>query len=349
MGPREVPVVLRRLRVVVGVGVSLALFAYLLRSVDLPELGRQLALTRWWWVLPAVIAGPLGLWARAIRWRYLFPRDFEPSGLVAATMIGYMANNLLPLRAGELVRVYVAARRLEGRPEDSLGSGLWLAGATVVVERVLDSLTLVLFLAVLVFLIPVPRTLEYAAALVLAADAIAAAALVGLAVAPEVSRRVVLRLGRRWPAVQARAAAALDTFLRGLEGVRTPAHLGPLLVWTAIAWGLPILGAWALLRAVHLDLPLLAGWTVLTFVGFGISIPSAPGYIGVWHAAAVLALSMFDVNPSTAVGYALLYHASQFVPVTLIGWLFLVREHLTLGEATRARAAAPRACRPRPA
>jgi len=333
---REPPNRLRRLRVVAGVGVSLALFAYLLRSVDLPELGRQLVLTQWWWVVPAAAVGPLGLWARAIRWRYLFPRNSEPPGLVAANMIGYMVNNLLPLRAGELVRVYVAARRLAARPRASFGSSLWLAGATVVVERILDSLTLVLFLAVLVFIIPVPRAFEYAAALILAIDAIAAAALVSLAVAPGRSRRLLGRLCQRWPALQARTTAVLDTVLRGLEGVRTPAHVVPLLAWTVVVWLLPALGAWTLLRAVHLDLPLLAGWTVLTFVGFGISVPAAPGYIGVWHAAAVLALSMFGVSQAAALGYAILYHASQFVPITLVGWFFLVREHMTLGEVTRA-------------
>jgi uncharacterized protein (TIRG00374 family) len=314
-----------------------ALFVYLLRSVDLAELGRQLAVTRWEWVAPAVVVGPLGLWARAIRWRYLFPQGSEPPGLVAANMIGYMANNVLPLRAGEFVRVYVAARRLSGQLRGSLGSNLWLAGATVVVERVLDSLTLVLLLVILVFLIPVPRAFEYAAALVLAADALAAAALISLAVAPDRSRRLLALLCRRWPTLEARATGVLDVFLRGLEGVRTPAHLGPLAAWTVLTWGLPAFGAWALLQAVHLDLPVLAGWTVLTFVGFGISIPSAPGYIGVWHAAAVLALSMFGVSQATAFGYALLYHASQFVPITLVGWLFLVREHVSLGEATRAR------------
>jgi hypothetical protein len=332
---REPPNRLKGLRVVAGVGVSLALFAYLLASVDLRELGRQLALTQWWWMAPALAVGPLGLWARAMRWRYLFPRNSEPPGLVAANMIGYMVNNILPLRAGELVRVYVAARRLSGRRRASFGSNLWLAGATVIVERVLDSLTLVLFLAVLVFFIPVPRALEYAAALILAIDAVAAGALVWLAVAPDRSRRLLRRLCRRWPALQERVTPVLDMVLRGLEGVRTATHLGPLVVWTALAWLLPAFGAWAVLRAVHLDLPLLAGWTVLTFVGFGISIPSAPGYLGVWHAAAVLALSMFGVGQATAVGYAILYHASQFVPITLVGWLFLVREHMTLGEATR--------------
>jgi len=316
--------------------VSVALFVYLLRSVDLRELGRQLAMTRWWWVVPAVAVAPLGLWVRAIRWRYLFPPGSRPPGLVAANMIGYMANNVLPLRAGELVRVYVAARRLRNERGGSFGGGLWLAGATIVVERLLDSLTLVLILAVLVFLIPVPRAFEYAAMVILAIDAVAALALAALVIAPGAARGVVARLTRPWPAMGPRVGRGLDVLLRGLEGIRSPAHLVPLVAWTVVVWTIAAAGAWMLLRAVHLDLPVVAGWAVMTFVGFGISIPSAPGYLGVWHAAAVLALSLFGVSQATAVGYAVLYHASQFVPITLIGWLFLVREHVTLGEAAGA-------------
>lgn len=309
------------------------------RSVDLPELGRQLAATNWFWVVPAVAVAPLGLWARARRWRYLFPPSPEPPGLVAANMIGYMANNVLPLRAGEFVRIYVVARRIAAQREGSVTGGLWLAGATIVVERILDSLTLVLILGVLILLIPVPPALEYAAAVVLVVDLAAATALATLALAPDFSRRLLSRLTRRRPALQHRAERALALILRGLEGIRVPAHRLPLLAWTVVAWCLPAAGAWALLRAMHLPLPVIAGWTVMTFVGFGISIPSAPGYVGVWHAATVLALSIFGVGQATALGYALLYHASQFVPITLVGWLFLVREHVSLGEATAARPA----------
>jgi len=314
-----------------------ALFVYLLRSVDLQELARQLASTRWEWVVPAVAVGPAGIWARAVRWRYLFPPGSEPPGLLAANMIGYMANNVLPLRAGELVRVYVAARHSTAQLGAAFGGSLWLAGATLIVERILDSLTLVLILGVLVLYIAVPPALQYAAVVVLAVDAVVALVLMGLAIAPARARRLLAGLSRRWPAVQTPAERVFETIERGLEGVRARAHILPLLSWTALVWMLPVTGAWALLHAVHLDLPALAGWTVVTFVGFGISIPSAPGYIGVWHAAAVLALSMFGVSQATALGYAILYHASQFLPITLCGWLFLVREHMSLGEAARAR------------
>ena len=82
--------------------------------------------------MPAVALAPLGLWARARRWRYLFPPGPEPPGLVAANMIGYMGNNVLPLRAGEFVRIYVVARRLAVQRDGSVTGGLWLAGATIV-------------------------------------------------------------------------------------------------------------------------------------------------------------------------------------------------------------------------
>jgi glycosyltransferase 2 family protein len=330
---------LKHLRLVLGVAISVALFAYLFRSVDLPELGRQLAGTQWGWVIPGVLVGPLGVWVRARRWRYLFPPGQEPAGLVAANMIGYMANNVLPLRAGEFVRIYVASRRMAAQRTGSVTTGMWLAGATILIERVLDSLALVLILGVLILMIPVPPALEYAAAVVLAVDAAAVGALATLALAPDFSRRFLGRFTRRHPALHQRAEQALALIMRGLDGIRAPAHRLPLLGWTVVAWSLSAAGAWAILRAMHLPLPFVAGWTVMTFVGFGISIPSAPGYVGVWHAAAVLALSIFGIAQATALGYALLYHASQFVPITLVGWLFLVREHVSLGEATAARPA----------
>ena len=329
---------MKRLRIAAGAAVSVALVVWLLRSVDLPELGRQLAATQWWWVVPTAVVGPLGIWGRARRWRYLFPPRSEPPGLVAANMIGYMANNILPLRAGELVRVYVAARHLRAERGVGAGESLWLVGATIVVERVIDSLSLVLIMAVLILVIPVPPAFQYAAGAILALDAVAAAVLIALALAPAPSRRVLVRLTRRWPALAHRAERGFDMVLLGLEGVRTRAHLVPLLVWTVPIWSISALGAWTLLRAMHLDLTLVAGWTVMAFVGFGISIPSAPGYVGVWHAATVLALAIFGVSQPVALGYAVLYHASQFVPITLLGWLFLLREHVSLGEVTRAPA-----------
>lgn len=284
----------------------------------------------------SVVLGLAGLYARAFRWRWLFPPGIAPTGIVPATMIGYMANNVLPLRAGELVRIYAAARRLRETQQLGATQAFWLVAATIVIERVLDSLAIVLILAILVFLIPVPAAVEWGAGIVLVIDVVGVALLVAVATAPQAGRRLVARLTGRWPWLAQTALTMFDTGLRGLDGIRTPANAVRVAAWTVVVWLLPATSAWAMLRAVHLDLAFIAGWVVLAFVGLGISVPSAPGYLGVWHFAARLALEIFDVAPSTAVAYALIYHASAAVPITLVGWLYLLREHVSLGEARRA-------------
>jgi uncharacterized protein (TIRG00374 family) len=306
-----------------------------LTSVDLRELGRELARTQWGWALLSAALGPVGLWARGRRWGYLFPPGERPPGILPGMMIGYMANNVLPLRAGEVVRIYVVARRLRAASGRPASESFWLVAATLGVERVLDSLALVLILGALVLVIPVPAVFQWAAMTLLALDAVGIALLVAVTRNPEAARGRIVRWTGRWPRLTRITGRIFDVALRGLEGVRARAHLLPLLGWTIVLWLCPAAAAWSMLRAVHLDLPFVAGWTVLAFVGLGIAVPSAPGYVGVWHAAAVLAVTIFGVPASTAVAYALLYHAGQFVPITLLGWMFLVREHMTLGEATR--------------
>ena len=269
-------------------------------------------------MLVSVALGLAGLYARAFRWRWLFPPGAPPPGIVPATMIGYMANNVLPLRAGEVVRVYMAARRLRDANTVTGAQAFWLAAATVVIERVLDSLALVLILTVLVFITPVPTGVDWAAGVLFGVDILGVVVLVTVARAPQL------------------ALGMFETALRGLDGIRTPAHAIRIAAWTPIIWVLPAAAAWAMLRAFHLELPFLAGWVVLAFVGIGISVPSAPGYLGVFHFAAKLALDVFGVAPSTALAYALNYHASAAVPITLVGWLYLVREHVSLGDVRRA-------------
>lgn len=323
------------LKVAAGVAVSVGLLAFLVWSVDLRELGAQLARTHLGWVTLGAALGPIGLWVRARRWRYLFPPGPEPPGLVPAMMIGYMANNILPFRAGEVVRVYVVAR---GWPR-----GFWATLATLVVERVLDSLAIVLVLGVLVMLIPVPPIFRWGAATLLVIDVMAVAVLGWLAAAPHRALRLVRRSLRRWPGRADRVARVLERFVSGLDGIRAPAHRGPLVAWTILVWIVPAVAVWVVFRAMELDLPFVAAWTVLAFVGVGVSVPSAPGYVGVYHYATVLALAMFDVARPAAFGYALVLHASQTLSVSLVGWLYLLREQLSLTEARRPPAATPEA------
>lgn len=300
--------------------------------MDLAALAAQLRRTRWEWIALAAALTPLSLWVRARRWRYLFPARARPPGLVAAIMIGYMVNNVLPLRAGELARVYVVARRW--------GHGFWMVLATTVVERLLDGLAVVLMVSALVLLVPVPGYLQAGALLLLAVNA-AGMVMLGLcAWRPQPVLRGLAWVLRRWPRARHGAERVFERFTRGLEGVRTAAHLPPLAAWTVVVWLVPAAIVWVTMRAMGLSLPAAAPWTVLAFVGLSVSIPSAPGFVGVFHAAATLALEVFGVPRAEGLGFALLLHAVGFVPVTLVGWIVLLREHMTLAEAAHAPSAA---------
>src|SRR4029077_15644179 len=125
----------------------------------------------WGWMVVAVVMAPLQIWVRGQRWWYLFPPGSNPQGITPAMMIGYMANNVLPLRAGEVVRVYVVARRWSASGDAAARAHpFWTTLAALVVERGLGIHVVVLIPAVLVLIVPVPRFLEVAALVVLAID-----------------------------------------------------------------------------------------------------------------------------------------------------------------------------------
>ena len=292
----------------------------------------RLAETRWSFLAISVALNIFSLWSRARRWGFLFPPGARPRRLFNAVMIGYMGNNLLPLRAGEVLRAYVVTRR---------GEAFWTTVTTMVVERVLDGLAVGLMLAAVFVLVPVPRELEWAALIFISADLVLIAVLGAFALAPTWVRRLAGRLTGRWPVLTARVARILDTLDGGLAGIRAPSHFPSTVLWSVLIWVSLIGSIWTCLVAAHLDLPLIAALTTLAFMGLGVSLPSSPGFVGVIQAAAWAALRLFDVPLNEALSFSILFHVSQFVPVTLWGLILLFVEHVSLSEARRSHQAPP--------
>jgi uncharacterized protein (TIRG00374 family) len=317
----------RLLRILVGLVVSGSLLVYLFHDVDFGQMSRRLAETRWSFLAASVAIYIVAIWSRARRWHYLYPPGAHPTHLLNAVVIGYMGNNLLPLRAGEILRAYVMARR---------GQRLWTTVGTIVVERVLDGLAVGCILAYLLFAVALPRELRWAAIAFVAVDLAMIGVLAVMAWAPELCRRVALAvMGRLAPKLIRRTSDSLDTFNEGLRGARTLSHLAPMLAWSAAGWCLWALSAWMGLHAAHLDLPLTASWAVLGFVGLGVSLPSSPGFAGVIQAATVLALGLFSVSRQDALSFSLLLHAAQFIPVTLWGLVLVFFEQVSLSDVAR--------------
>jgi uncharacterized protein (TIRG00374 family) len=320
-------------RILVGIAVSGGLLYLVLRNISAEAILSHLRRTQWSWLLLSAAFHVATVWARGLRWRPLFHPLSQPAGpLVSATMIGYMANNVLPLRGGELARGYLAAR--------SGGLSFWTAMATLAVERVLDALSILLILGAVVLVVKVPAWLETGALTLLALDLLAMALLILLARqrtggAAQDDPRAWQRWLRRIPGVGDRLLGWIALFSLGLQSLRPGPHLRPLLGWTAVVWTLTAGAVWAALRSGGLALPFSASLAVLAFGGIGVSLPSAPGYIGTLQFFVVQALAIYGVPPAEAVSVAFLYHAASYIPVTLLGWLLLVVQGVSLWEATR--------------
>lgn len=318
----------RRLgNILLGLLVSSGLLVYFFWNVDLRVVADRLRETIWTFLLLSIALNFLSMWMRAWRWYYLFPPGARPTHLFRALIIGYMGNNVLPLRAGELVRIYVASRR---------GQQFWTTFATVVVERVLDGLAVGLIVAALLLVVPLGAEMRWSIVVFLALDLVGIAVLVGIASAPGFCRLVIEALFHRFGRLERRLLDVLGTMTEGLRGVRSAQHVVPITVYSVVIWLFFALSIWTALHAAHLDLPLAAAWTVLAFLGLGVSLPSSPGFVGVVQAATVLALALFAVPRTEALSFSLLIHASQFIPVTAVGLLWLLFEHVSLTDAARA-------------
>jgi uncharacterized protein (TIRG00374 family) len=314
-------------QILLGLAVSAGLLVYFFWDVDLAVIATRLRGTLWTFLALSIALNFASVWARAWRWGYLFPPGPRPSRLFRSLLIGYMGNNLLPLRAGEVVRVYVASRH---------GPRFWTTFATVVVERVLDGLALGLIVAGLLFLVPVTAEMRWSIVLFLALDLAGIVVLATIATAPGVCRVLIETIFHRVGWLERRLLGLLDTMTEGLRGIRSPRHAIPVLLSSVAIWMLLALSVWTAMHAAHLDLPLVASWVVLAFLGLGVSLPSSPGFVGVIQAAAVLALALFAVPRAEALSFSLLIHASQFFPLTAVGLVCLLLEHVSLTDAARA-------------
>jgi hypothetical protein len=274
---------------------------------------------------------------RTIRWRLILRdvdgRRFDWIPLWHATAIGFTANNILPARAGEFARAYVAQRQLPVRFTTALGS--------VGVERVFDGLVMLALMAVAIAAPSFPaHTLVGGRSLARLASG--AAALFGgvLVLALVVVHRPApwLRLlGRVTHRVlPSRMADRLthwgEGIVAGLAVLKSPARFAGVVAWSLVLWGVNAAAFAVCFRAFGLDLPLEAALLLQGIIGFGVAVPSTPGFVGVFEAATRITLAMYHVDASRAVSYALTYHFTTFIPLTLLGLWSLSRLHLRLGE-----------------
>lgn len=289
------------------------------------------------WLMAATVAlATLTFPIRALRWRLIL-RDVGGSAypyrpLWHATAIGFMANNLLPVRAGEFARAYAASQRLSVRFSTAL--------ASVGVERVFDGLMLVGLMALAIASPAFPQSANVGRSSV--SGVTTAAALffgIVLGVAVLVVHRPApwLRAFRRvvhavLPAALAdRISHIADGLVEGLVVLKSPGRFLGVVGWSVVLWVVNAAAFAVCFRAFALPVPAGGAFLLQGIIGFGVALPSSPGFVGVFEAATRATLALYGVDATRAVSYAVAYHVSTFLPITLLGLYSLaaLRLHLT--------------------
>ena len=350
----------KRWQMSLGLMLSCVALAAILRGIRWGELGRAMAQANYWWLLPFVLFETLSLWARAMRWRVLLEEKIGGGRLFWITNISYFVSNLLPLRIGELARVYLATR-------GSAVSGMQ-ALSTAVLERMIDVLTVFALLFAVLPLVPQQGLITAIAYWVVAAVLLAMVAVFGLArkrsgfvaiigefvgrvappvggaatgAGPKIKRRHFILGGGVAPRLRGATSEAAENFLRSIDIVRGR-RLGIAALWSVLVWLLAALAVYSMLLGFLPEQPVYVGVFVTAIVALGIALPSVPAGVGLWEAATVAALAVFGVDRETALAYAVVVHLTIFVKMAILGTVGLHFEgenlnHLASGARRFAR------------
>jgi uncharacterized protein (TIRG00374 family) len=301
---------------------------FAIRKVDWGEAAAALAAAHYVYVLPMFGVTIWTLYIRAQRWRILLRPVGTPAmrTLVSATNIGFMANMVLPLRVGEVIRPVLVSRK-----ENEPLSGIL---ATVVLERIFDMFTILFLFGVSASLVAVSDQVRhwgyYLSGL--------AAAVAAVVIIVRWQEALALRLLQLvlWP-LPAAIGTPVGNFFRGfvqaLETLQSPLTFVQLLGWSLYLW--LVIALIYLLGILAFDIPapvLVASITVSAIVAIAVSVPQAPGYIGSFQLGCTLSLAIFNVSQSHAIAYSIVLHLTQFVGVVAAGLYSLAREGMTMRQ-----------------
>jgi uncharacterized protein (TIRG00374 family) len=253
--------------------------------------------------------------------------------LLPITAIGFMANNVLPLRTGEVFRSYVLSRNHEVRKSSVL--------ATIAVERIFDGLTMVGFMLIAAVFVDFTSDLRHVMTVAVILFAIAVAGLAILTFAHGLRDRLMGIALRFLPGpIGQRVEHMAQAFFSGLEAIRSPRSMGLVALSSVVAWSLEASMYWVIARAFGGSVKAVMGLaeTLLTtgVANLATLVPSSPGYVGPFEAGIKAVVSgALDAPAPQALSYAILVHAALWFPITLWGAIEWSRMHLSLRQVRR--------------
>ncbi|HBC47298.1 MAG TPA: hypothetical protein DEO84_10185 [candidate division Zixibacteria bacterium] len=358
----------RRLNLFIGLAISAVFIYFAFRRVRFGEIYFSLKHANYWLILPTMAIVLLCMVIRAERWKYLLGSvgNFKQKQLFPSVMIGFMANNILPARLGEVIRAYSLGKKT--------GQSRTAIFASVVLERLFDSLSLLAMFWLVILFIPFPGPIKKFGLITLVVNIGLILALLLLKRRTTFLVKLVLRMLFFLPQnLSDRLEYVMTKFAEGLDVFHHPRPLLWVAFWSILLWIITALANYFVFMAFGLYPSIAATFILLLFVAAGVMLPSAPGFVGVFQAATIGAfallnqlnllgnqmtwlkaksvtitaaafsggsaaaigpvcdsLGLFGISKGEALSFSIILWLCQYLPVTLLGLYYLKREHFSL-------------------
>jgi hypothetical protein len=311
-------------RVVIGLAVSLISIGLLIYFTDLKRFIQTLEMANYPLVAAAAAITLLWLAVRGIVWRVLLLEKATYSQVYLTLNEGYLLNNFLPFRLGEVGRAFLLGRKAR--------LDFWQVLSSILIERALDvAIASGLLLGSLPFVVGASWARQ-AAPLSAAIIVLVFLALVWLARNRQPAEQLFQRLSNRWAPLKRLGVVSVPAFFNGLAVLTDMRRFLKATTWMLVNWLVAGGQYFVFLRAFSPDARPLWALFSLGVSSLGIAAPSSPGAVGVLEISLVGSLALFGVNPSISLAFALTMHLCQYLITGVIGVYALVKDGESLAS-----------------
>ena len=310
-----------------GTIIAVALLAFCVKDIRLEELRDLSGRINYFYLIPAVICSFLFVILKAMRWRIMVrPQKTLAFGqAVSLYSAGQVINIVMPALTGQVGRMFLFARA-EGLRKTFVFS-------TIVLEILLDAVTMVIFLLLtsLAFVFPEEyRSASYVIGIATTATLVALYLMLHYQTKLESLGRRCLR--ERWPGAYITTTKFMRSFTKGIELLRSSQHMAGSLLLSAAYWAAHVFVVFFLFKSFNLGLPLAAAAIVMLINTLALMVPITPGNAGTFEVAVSTSLAAFSVGRSDAVMFAIALHLLDIVPLWIMGAGFLKSKKVTIRE-----------------
>ncbi len=324
------------------------------RKIEWSLLVNALRQANYWFVIPTLVFSMLIYLVRAFRWQGLLShiKPIPVMNLLSITFIGFMANNVLPARVGEVLRPFLLYKKEDVEFSTSV--------ATVIVERIFDMLGLIILTVIVIMLLPHPSrdhhthivqaasggmdgmresiipSLKKWTEVLAGVGVLTIVSLFLVVIKPDFFKKILLDVCFFLPhTIKDRILGFYDSFVHGLKILENKFLTIWLLALSLVIWILSGAEVYLLGFSFHMHLPFMGACLVAICLALAVALPQAPGYIGVFHIAVLKSMDIFGIQTSAAQSYAIVLWAIGVFPSTIVGFLFLWREGIAFRDVVK--------------